>query len=111
MNNLLIDEDKIYSVTESYEFYKNYVRARENLDEIDWDIISVQLDHANIDFIREFKDFIRWDLIDSDTYCKWKHNKDPRYFEFRKELENTEVTNKTLDDEWFVNEFIKKLMK
>lgn len=41
MNKLLIGDDKVYSISESYEFYKNYSRTRENIDEIDWDIVSV----------------------------------------------------------------------
>ena len=111
MNNLLIGADKVYSVTESYEFYKDYNRTRENLDEIDWDIVSVQLDYADIDFIREYKDFIRWDLVDNNTFYKWKMDRDPRYLEFRHELEDTEITDKSLDDEWYVKDFVKRLMR
>lgn len=105
------EDDKIYSVTESYEFYKDYNRTRENLDEVDWDIVSVQLDYADIDFIREFKDLIRWDLVDNETYIKWKNNDDKRFKEFGHLIEDTEITDKSLDDEWYVKDFVKRLME
>lgn len=104
-------EDTIFSVAESYEFYKDYTRTRENINEVDWDIVSVRLDEANIDFIREFSDFIRWDLVDSNTYFKWKNNNDPRYKEFKHKLEDTEITGKSLDDEWCVKNFIREILK
>lgn len=111
MDKLLLGEDKVYSITGSYEFYKDYIRTRENLDEIDWDIVSVQLDYADIDFIREFKDFIRWDLVDNNTFYKWKIDRDPRYLEFRHELEDVTIDERSLDDKMYVEDFIKKLME
>lgn len=103
-------EEQCYSVIDSYEFYKDYNRTRENIDEVDWDMVSVKLDYADIDFIREFKDYIRWDLVNTDTFCKWKHNKDPRYLEFRNELENTEITNQTIDNEWLIDKFMTEVL-
>ena len=111
MNNLLIGADKVYSVTESYEFYKDYIRTRENLDEIDWDIVSVQIDYADIDFIREFKDLIRWDLVDYETIQKWKIDRDPRYAEFRHYLEDATIDERSIDDKMYVEDFVRRLMK
>lgn len=111
MNKLLIDEDKVYSITGSYEFYKDYSVTRENLEEMDWDIVSVQIDYADIDFIREFKDLIRWDLVDYDTIQKWKIDRDPRYAEFRHYLEDAIIDEKLLEDRLYIEDFVKKLMK
>lgn len=113
MNRYLItsSDNKLYSITGSYEFYRDYSATRENLEEMDWDIISVQLDYADINFIREFKDFIRWELVDIVTLDKWKQNNDPRYLEFKYELDDREITDRVLDDQWYVEQFVKKMMR
>lgn len=90
IDDFITEDVTYYSVTESYDIWRDISYMRENINTIDWDLVSVELDHFDIDVLREFRKKIKWELLDPETYMDWKENNDRRYVEFKKELENNE---------------------
>lgn len=90
IDDFITEDVTYYSVTESYDIWRDISYMRENINTIDWDLVSVELDHFDINVLREFRKKIKWELLDPETYMDWKVKNDRRYIEFKKELESNE---------------------
>ena len=76
------------------EFLKNYMeecidfllkKVREwGADDSDWEYVSKRLRPKDIDFIREYKDYIHWDSLSKDVKFNYKIHQ-----EFEYEIERT----------------------